>query len=55
VKIKKLDPRAIQPKTTEADKAVSTTTEPMRLRIKTAVRAGDVYMQNPRGSNNRFP
>lgn len=52
VKIKKLEPRATQPEATDVDKTVSPPPAPIRLRVKTALRAGDVYMQYPRGSNN---
>jgi hypothetical protein len=35
--------------------ALSLNAQPMNLKVRTALRAGDVYMQYPRGSNNRLP
>jgi hypothetical protein len=51
MKLKKMDPNAIDLNAAPAEKTATTTAKPMLPRVKTAVRAGDLYMQNPRGGN----
>jgi hypothetical protein len=47
--LKKLDPNAIDPTVKPAERAATTTAQPMLPRVRTALRAGDLYLHGPRG------
>ena len=51
MKIKNLDPSAINSSSEPATKVATTSADQMTLKVRTALRAGDMYMQSPRGSN----
>jgi hypothetical protein len=49
--LKKLDPNAIDPNLAPAARVATTTAAPMAPRVRTALRAGDLYMNFPRGGH----
>jgi hypothetical protein len=45
----------LEPREAAPEREVKRQGKAVRLRIRTGLRAGDIYMQYPRGSNNRLP